>query len=71
MAQTPATGFACPSCGRDMLYLGKLPAIGFHVAVYVFKCQTCMTITSKVPEEAVVTRWHSNEPGRQREEVIE
>jgi hypothetical protein len=54
-----------------MLYLGKLPAIGFHVAVYVFKCQTCMTITSKVPEEAVVTRWHSNEPGRRREEVIE
>ena len=37
-----------------MLYLGKLPAIGFHVAVHVFKCQTCMTIGSKVPEEAVV-----------------
>jgi hypothetical protein len=51
-----------------MLYLGKLPAIGFHVAVHVFKC---LTITSKVPEEAVVTRWHSNEAGRQREEVIE
>ena len=37
-----------------MLYLGKLPAIGLRVAVHVFKCQTCMTIGSKVPEEAVV-----------------
>jgi C4-type Zn-finger protein len=54
MAQTTATGFACPSCGKDMLYLGKLPAIGFHVAVHVFKCQTCMTIGSKDRGEAVV-----------------
>jgi predicted RNA-binding Zn-ribbon protein involved in translation (DUF1610 family) len=54
MAQTTATGFACPSCGKDMLYLGKLPAIGLHVAVQVFRCQTCTTISSKEPEEAVV-----------------
>jgi predicted RNA-binding Zn-ribbon protein involved in translation (DUF1610 family) len=54
MAQTTATGFACPSCGKDMHYLAKLPAIGFRVTVQVFKCQTCMTISSKEPEEAVV-----------------
>ena len=54
MAQTTATGFACPSCGKDMLYLAKLPAIDLRVAVQVFKCQTCMTISTKEPEEAVV-----------------
>jgi len=54
MAQTTATGFACPSRGKDMLYLGKLPAVGLRVAVQVFKCQTCATISSKDPEEAVV-----------------
>ena len=51
MTQTTATGFACPSCGKDMLYLAKLPAVGFRVAVQVFKCQTCITIISKEPEE--------------------
>jgi hypothetical protein len=72
MAQTTATGLACPSCGKDMLCLGKLPAIGPRVAVHVFKCQTCMAISSKDPEEAAAkTRWHSNEAGRQREQAIE
>ena len=40
--------------GNDMLYLAKLPAIGFRVAVQFFRCPTCMTISSKAPEEAVV-----------------
>jgi hypothetical protein len=37
-----------------MLYLAKLPAINLRVAVQVFKCQTCMTISTKEPEDAVV-----------------
>jgi predicted RNA-binding Zn-ribbon protein involved in translation (DUF1610 family) len=54
MAQITGVGFACPSCGEDMLYLGKLPAIGIRVAVHVFKCQTCMMISSNHPEGAMV-----------------
>jgi hypothetical protein len=37
----------CRSCGNHVSYVGKLPAIGFHAAVHVFKCQTCMTVHSK------------------------
>jgi hypothetical protein len=42
-----------------MNYLGKLPAIGLHKAVHIFKCQSCMTARSidlgaAVPKEVVV-----------------
>jgi hypothetical protein len=53
------------------MLLAKLPAIGFRVAVQVFRCPTCMTISSKAPEEAVVKHVVLNAAGRQRNEVIE
>ena len=42
-----------PSCGNDMLYLAKLPAIGFRV-LYKSSNVKPETISSKEPEEAVV-----------------
>jgi hypothetical protein len=58
MAEIVAPVVACRSCGRDMHCLGKLPAIGLHTAVHIFKCQSCMTARSidlgaAVPKEAV------------------
>jgi len=44
---------ACRSCGGEMHYLGKLPAIGLHTAVQIFKCQSCMKIRSIAPEAAM------------------
>ena len=44
MVQSISAGVTCHSCGKDALYVGKLPAIGVHAAVHVFKCETCMTI---------------------------
>jgi hypothetical protein len=46
MVQSISVGVTCPSCGKDALYVGKLPAIGVHAAVHVFKCETCLTIRS-------------------------
>lgn len=47
MVQTISAVVACRSCGKDVVYVGKLPAIGVHGAVHVFKCQTCMTVHSR------------------------
>jgi hypothetical protein len=47
MVQTILAAIECRSCGKDVLYLGTLPAIGAYAAVHVFKCQTCMTVHSK------------------------
>ena len=44
MVQKISAGITCRSCGKDTLYVGKLPAIGVHAAVHVFKCETCHTI---------------------------
>jgi hypothetical protein len=44
MVQKISAGITCHSCGKDTLYVGKLPAIGVHAAVHVFKCETCLTI---------------------------
>jgi hypothetical protein len=52
MVQTISAAVACRSCGKDALYVGKLPAIGVHAAVHVFKCQTCMTVHSKPAKSA-------------------
>ena len=52
MAQTAALVAACRSCGNDMLYVGKLPAVGIHAAEHVFKCQTCLTVCSRAVETA-------------------
>jgi hypothetical protein len=46
MVQSISAGVTCNSCGKDALYLGKLPAVGAYAAVHVFKCETCMTIHS-------------------------
>ena len=59
MAEMIAPAVACRSCGRDMHYLGKLPAIGLHTAIHIFKCQSCMMARSidleaAVPRELVV-----------------
>jgi hypothetical protein len=58
MAQTISAAVACRSCGKDVLYLGTLPAIGVYAAVHVFKCQNCMTVHSKPAKSA--------EPGASR-----
>ena len=47
MAETMSAAVACRSCGNAVLYVGKLPAVGLHAAVHVFKCETCLTILSK------------------------
>ncbi len=39
-----ATDMRCDECGSDLLYVGKLPAIGGHPLVHVFKCRTCLSI---------------------------
>ena len=52
MVQTILAAIACRSCGKDVLYLGTLPAIGVYAAVHVFKCQTCMTVHSKPAKSA-------------------
>jgi len=44
MAHMGALALACRVCGNDMLFVGKLPAIGLQAAVHVFKCQTCLTV---------------------------
>jgi hypothetical protein len=44
MVQSISAGIICHSCGKDTLYVGKLPAIGIQAAVHVFKCESCMTI---------------------------
>jgi hypothetical protein len=44
MADIVAPALACRSCGGDMHYLGKLPAIRLHTAAHIFKCQPCMTV---------------------------
>jgi hypothetical protein len=59
MAEIVTPAVACRSCGRDMHYLGKLPAIFLHTAVQIFKCQSCMTARSvdlgaAAPKEVVV-----------------
>ena len=46
MVQSISAGLTCNSCGKDAVYLGKLPAVGAYAAVHVFKCETCMTIHS-------------------------
>jgi hypothetical protein len=46
MVQSISAGVTCPCCGKDELYLGKLPAVGAYTAVHVFKCETCMTVRS-------------------------
>ena len=58
MVQTMSAAAACRSCGKDVLYLGTLPAIGVYAAVHVFKCETCMTVHSKPAKSA--------EPGASR-----
>jgi hypothetical protein len=52
MVRTISAAIACRSCGKDVLYLGTLPAIGAYAAVHVFKCQTCMTVHSKPAKSA-------------------
>lgn len=52
MVQSISAGVACRSCGKDELYLGKLPAVGAYAAVHVFKCETCMTVRSTPTETA-------------------
>jgi hypothetical protein len=52
MVQTILAAIACRSCGKDVLLLGTLPAIGGYAAVHVFKCQTCMTVHSKPAKSA-------------------
>lgn len=54
MVQSISASIICPSCGKDALYVGKLPAIGVHAAVHVFKCGTCLTIRSMPAELAEV-----------------
>ena len=46
MANTAAHPIGCRSCGNDMLYVGKLPAVGHYAAVQVFKCQPCKMVHS-------------------------
>jgi hypothetical protein len=46
MVQSISAGVTCHSCGKDVLYLGKLPAVGVYAAVHVFKCEACMTVHS-------------------------
>ena len=46
MVQSISAGLTCDSCGKDTLYLGKLPAVGVYTAVHVFKCETCVTVRS-------------------------
>jgi len=58
MVQRILAAIECRSCGKDVIYLGTLPAIGAYAAVHVFKCQTCMTVHSKPAESA--------EPGASR-----
>jgi hypothetical protein len=60
MAEIVDPAVACRSCGRDMNYLGKLPAIGLHKAVHIFKCRSCMKARSidlgaAAPKEIVGT----------------
>jgi hypothetical protein len=52
MVQTAAIAVTCSGCGNDMHYVGKLPAIGLHSVVHVFKCRTCLTICSKGADTA-------------------
>lgn len=59
MAQYISAGAPCNSCGKDVLYVGKLPAIGVHAAVHVFKCETCLTIRS-MPVEMAELRMSSD-----------
>jgi len=58
MVQTMSAAVACRSCGKGVLYLGTLPAVGVYAAVHVFKCETCMTVHSKPAKSA--------EPGASR-----
>jgi hypothetical protein len=61
MAHTVAHPVGCRTCGNDMLYVGKLPAIGLHAAVQVFKCHPCKMVHSRTAEiaraEEVVALW--------------
>ena len=41
---TAAPLIGCRSCGNDMFYVGKLPAVGHYAAVQVFKCQPCKMV---------------------------
>lgn len=59
MVQSISAGVTCHSCGKDALYVGKLPAIGVHAAVHVFKCETCLTIRS-TPAEIAELRMSSD-----------
>ena len=52
MAETAAPAVACRSCGNEMLYVGKLPAVGRHPAAHVFKCKACLTVRSSAAETA-------------------
>ena len=59
MVQSISAGIICKSCGKDTLYVGKLPAIGVHTAVHVFKCETCLTVRS-APAEIAELRMSSD-----------
>lgn len=59
MVQSISAGVTCQCCGRNTLYIGKLPAIGVHAAVHVFKCETCLTIHS-MPAEVAELRMSSD-----------
>ena len=58
MVQSILAAIECRSCGKDVLYLGTLPAIGVYAAVHVFKCPTCVTVHTKPAKSA--------EPGASR-----
>jgi hypothetical protein len=52
MARKVTHPVGCRSCGNDMLYVGKLPAIRLQAAVQVFKCQPCKMVHSLTAEIA-------------------
>jgi hypothetical protein len=59
MVQSISAGVTCRSCGKDAVYVGKLPAIGVHAPVHVFKCDTCLTIR-QAPVEMAELRMSSD-----------
>jgi hypothetical protein len=41
-----ATPPFCKKCGSGMAVLGKLPKIGFHPLVLVYKCRPCSHVVA-------------------------
>ena len=41
----------CPQCGSLTERLGKLPQIGFHRILYVYRCAPCIEIITITPAE--------------------